>query len=76
MSLQVGHRLRLEFKTILVNLGSFLQQEMQSNKYKNKVGITHCISKRAVRQQCCREGYGLEGAFDPIISPGGVLWNS
>lgn len=49
---------------------------MQSNKYKNKVGIIHCTSKRAVRQRCCREGCGLEGVFDPKIGPGGVLWNS
>lgn len=68
--------MRLEFKTILVNLGYFLQQEMQSCKYKNKVGIIHCTSKRVVRQQRCREGCGLEGAFDPNISPCVVVWNS
>lgn len=38
----------LEYKTVLVNLGSFLQQEMQSNKYKNKVAIIHCTSKKDV----------------------------
>lgn len=68
--------MRLAFKTSLENLGSFLQQQTQLNKYKNKIGIMHCTSKRVVRQQSCRGGVGLKGFFDPNISPGGVLWNS
>jgi len=47
MCLQVGHGFRLEFKTVLVNLWSFLQQEMQSNKYKNKAEIIHCYKQKS-----------------------------
>jgi len=61
---------------VLVSLRSFLQQKLQSNKYKNTGWIIHYKSKNVIRQQSCREGCKLRRCFNPDISPGALFYNS
>lgn len=75
MCLQVGCRLRLAFKTNLEDPRSLLQQQMQSSKYKDNEECCTVQGKGWSGSSAAGKDVGLEGFFDPNISPDGVLWN-